>query len=247
MKENKLTKTLESLGLSANEAAVYLASLSLGPTTVLKLARAAGMKRPTVYVVLESLKQKGLMLVELRGFKQLYAAETPEKLEVVLDERRNKLLRDLPEFMGLYNLKGGESYIKYHEGLEAVKSVYESMIRDIRPHEDYIVVSHFEPVVNLDKDYFNDFFRRRGKLNINIRLLVQDSPMAREYQKLQRQMNMQVKIFPKNTSLVTNLVVTPERAMVHHLREPVFAIVIENQSIIQMHQQLFEIMWNSIE
>ena len=70
--------------------------------------------------------------------------------------------------------------------------------------------------------------------------------MAREYQKQQRQMNMKVKIFPKGTSLVTNLVVMPRRAMVHHLAQPIFAIVIENRSIIQMHQQLFEIMWNSI-
>ena len=77
MADNKLIHTLESLGLSENEAKVYYAALTLGPASILNIARAAGIKRTTVYSVVEALKQRGLMVLEVKGFKQNYVAQDP--------------------------------------------------------------------------------------------------------------------------------------------------------------------------
>ena len=46
---------LKNLGLSEKAAQVYLASLELGEAPVQKLAERAGLKRTTVYYVLEEL------------------------------------------------------------------------------------------------------------------------------------------------------------------------------------------------
>ncbi len=242
----KLKKTLADIGLTENEAAVYLALLSLGPTTALKVARTTGIKRSTIYLTLETLKQRGLVALEMRGFKTLFVAENPEKLDAVLEERKLRLGRDLPELLSLYNLKGGESIMKFYEGFAGLKQVYESMIRDIRPHEKYLVLSHLEPVTGLDPDFFEDFFRRRSKLDIDIRLLLQDTPEARRRKQFEKNFNEHIKILPPEVSLVTNLVVIPRRVLIQQSRPPVFGVVIENKSIIEMHQQMFEIMWHSI-
>ncbi len=246
MPQQKLLTTLISLGLSENEAKVYLAALSLGPTTVLKIAQSAEIKRTTVYAVLEALKMQGLIVVEIKGFKQLYAAENPEKLEAIVEQRKNVLTKALPEFSALYNLRGGESTIKYYEGLAGIKSVYEGLLRDVRPKENYSIISHLEPWLNLDPEFFMDFTRRRAKLNINIRLLCQDSPTAREHQKIQQNLNERVRILPPDTSLTTNLVVIPKKVVIHQLAPPIMAIVIENKSMVQMHQELFEIIWRGL-
>lgn len=242
----QLQESLKNLGLSEHEAQVYYASLALGPSTVLNIARAAGLKRTTVYYVIDALEQQGLMSVEVRGFKRLYAAESPEKLARLVDRRQDEFQRLLPEFSALYNLKGGESMIKYYEGLEAVKNVYESMLRDVRPHEDYLVVSDTQRWTNLDPKYFLDFRKRRSKLNIRRKLLLQDTSTAREYRKFQANYGEIIKLLPKETKLVTNLMVIPRRVVIHQLTPPIMAIVIENKSVIQMHQQLFEILWKSI-
>lgn len=244
--QKHLQESLKNLGLSEHEAQVYYASLALGPSTVLKIARAAGLKRTTVYYVIDALERQGLMSVEVRGFKQLYASESPEKLARLIDRRRDEFQKLLPEFSALYNLKGGESTIKYYEGLESVKNVYESMLRDVRPQENYLVISDTQRWTNLDPKYFLDFRARRAKLNINRRLLLQDTPPAREYQKFQANYGEIIKLLPKETKLVTNLMVIPRRAVIHQLTPPIMAIVIENKSVIQMHQQLFEILWKSL-
>ncbi len=246
MHKNILTETLTDLGLSENESAVYFSALSLGPTTILKVAKSAEIKRTTVYSVIESLHSKGLMRIELKGFKKLYVAEGPEKLESILEQRKAKLKQFMPEFAALYNLKGGESFLKYHEGLEAVKNVYESLIKDVRPHEDYRVMANQDQWLSLDPDYFRDFLARRAKLPIKVRMMFQDTELGRKWQAERHVLNTKIKILPESTKLTTNLVVTPQRVLIHQLVPPIFGIVIENRSIIRMHQEMYDIIWKSL-
>jgi len=242
----KLIEILKELGLSENEARVYFATLSLGPTTILKIAQTAEIKRTTIYSIVQSLKERGLISVEIKGFKKHYVAASPHKLESAVDARRQRFLNSLPEFEALYKLRGESSTIKYYEGLAGVKTVYEALLADVQPDEDYLVISMLDDWYKLDKDYFEDFVRRRAQLDIKIRILLQDSPLARENLKLAANYNAQIKILPKNTKLTTNLVVIPKKVVIHQLIAPINAIVIENKSVIQLHREMFEVIWNSI-
>lgn len=246
MKHTNLLAVLKELGLSEHEAGVYLAALALGPTTILRIAQAAEIKRTTVYSVMDSLKQKGLVSIAIKGLKKLYVPENPEKLESILESRRAKLQILLPEFVSLYNLKGGGSFIKYYEGREGIKTVYENLLRDLAPHDFYLVVSDMKQWYSLDEQYFQDFIERRAKIPLDIRALFQASPIASKLQQSKPIYKADVKILPSQTALTTNLVVTPGKVIIHQLTHPVQAIVIENKSVIQMHKEMFEIMWSSI-
>jgi HTH-type transcriptional regulator, sugar sensing transcriptional regulator len=245
MANTQLIDILNDIGLTENESRIYFASLSLGPTSILKIAQAAELKRTTVYSVIESLKQKGLMNIQIQGFKKKFVAENPDKLEAILETRRKKLRSALPEFAALYNLQGEESVIKYYEGIESVKGVYESLIRDIKPHEDYLVMGNQDQWLNLDREFLLDFIQRRAKLPIKIRMLMQDTETGREFKKNERNYNSTVRILPEGTKLTTNLVITPQRVLIHQLTAPVIGIVIENKNVIQMHKETYEIVWNA--
>lgn len=246
MKNNHLYKILQDIGLSENQAKVYLAALSLGPSTILKIARAAELKRTTVYSIIESLKQKGLVNIELRGFKQLFVAEHPEKLESTLEAKRQKFKKFLPEFSALYNLKESGSFIKYYEGLESVKSLYNELLKQVKPREYFLGISNSELWYNLDPDFFQDFIERRAKLNIDIKLLLQDSKIARKHKELERNYNEEIKILPPNTSLGVSTAIISTKIIFHQTKPPVLAIAVENQNVIQSQKELFEIIWNSI-
>ena len=196
--------------------------------------------------MLDSLKQKGLIKVNIQGWKTLFEAENPEKLESIVDQMRNEVRRTLPEFASVYNLHSSGAFIRYYEGLEGVKQVYENLLRDIRPHEDYLIIGEMRQWINQDPDFFNDFMRRRAKLDIKIRVLMQDSEQAREQKKIERNLNWRIKIMPPGFSLATNMVIIPRRVVINQLKPPILAMVIENDSVIQMNRELFEIIWKSI-
>lgn len=245
MKPEQIRAILIHFGLTPHESAVYLAALQLGPATVLDLARRSGVKRTTVYSVINDLQQRGLMIREMRGWKTRYVAEHPEKLVGILEARKEELQRVLPDLAALYTLKGDSNAITFYDGLEAVKSVYERLIRDIRPHEDYLVLTDLETWRAQDAAHFQDFIERRAKLPINIRILAQPSALARQHKKYERAYNETIAFLPENTTLTTNLVITPQRVVIHQIVPPIFAMVIENPNIIKMHREQFEIMWKA--
>ena len=86
MKNDKLVKILENLGLSDNEARVYLASLSLGSTTIMKIAQTAEIKRTTVYSVIDSLKQKVPAKIEKTAREKYDMIRKGEKVIEVKEE-----------------------------------------------------------------------------------------------------------------------------------------------------------------
>jgi len=247
MKNAKLLEILKDIGLDETEAQVYLTSLSLGPTTVLKIARMSEIKRTTIYGVIDSLKNKGLMRIELKGLKQLYIAENPEKLEDILDNRKREFSAKLPNFMALYKLEGGESSIKYYTGLKDMKKVYLSTLDDIKRGGEYLVITNEEKWFELDPDFWmKEYIEVRAKLPCKTRLISQDSTIAREHEKFQRNYNEQFKIFKNEVSLNIDMVLTPNKLIIVDLLPPLTTLVIENKNIIELQKQLFEIIWRSL-
>jgi HTH-type transcriptional regulator, sugar sensing transcriptional regulator len=243
----RLIATLSAAGLSQNEAQVYLSALSIGASSALQISRQAGLKRTTVYSIIDSLQVKGLINVEMRGFKRLFAAESPERLKTVLEQRQQQFYTALPELSALFNLKGSESLIKYYQGLAGMKSVYESLLSSVRPGDDYLVISNAEKTMSLAPEFYWDFFARRAKLPIKIRVLAQPDRYGTQLKKNQARYNQQVRFLPPGTQLTTNLVIIPAKVVMHQVTPPILVLVVENRSIVQLHRELFEMIWRSLE
>ena len=246
MKEIALTEALVEFGLSENEAKVYLASLSLGPSTILAIAKVAELKRTTVYSVIERLKGNGLMSIEIKGFKKRFVAESPSKLEKLLELRREKFKDILPELTALYRLKSGQSFIKYYEGVAGVTSVYSDILKELRTDDEYLVISDQEQFINLDQEYFSRHIEERARLSLKSRALFQDSLTARHYKEIEDQTRLRVRFLPAGTKLTANLVIMEKKVIITQLVPPIMAIVIENKSIVAMHHEQFEIIWKSV-
>lgn len=99
--QSELLLSLENIGLSVKEARVYLALLSLESATAYRIAEHCEVKKPTVYVILEDLLKKGLVLKVPHVKKALYA---PRSLEEYLMEQEGRLTavhRLLPKLKAL--------------------------------------------------------------------------------------------------------------------------------------------------
>ncbi|MDD2941744.1 MAG: helix-turn-helix domain-containing protein [bacterium] len=243
MKISELTRLLSDLGLNENEANTYIAALPLGPTTIISLSRMTQIKRTTLYTVCDSLQQKGLIRIEERGFKRKFVAESPERLETLLESRKNSLQKALPDLRSLFQPTGGSTLIRYHEGLEATKALYLDLLREVRPGQDYLVIGNQEQWYDLDSGFFRRFIEKRSRLNFKIRCLFTDTETAREHIRQQRQNAQEIRLLPSRTTISTNLVIVPHQVLMHQLTPPVMAMVIQNKSMIQMHRELFEVMW----
>jgi len=238
---------LQGLGLSINESKVYLASLSLGPSTVIKIADSAEIKRTTVYTILEKLQSRGFISIQIKGLKKLYSAEDPERLERMIDIRKEEFKKILPELKAVQNLTIEGSFIKYYDGIEGVKRVYDSILDDLKPGDEYLIISDMEAFLAMDREYFSKFIERRAKLNLNVRTLLQRSAAGEHYKNIERNTNQSIEFLPTNTKLTINLVITPYKVIITQITNPIMCIVIENKNIVNIHREQFNIIWESLK
>ena len=123
--------TLTKLGLNKKEIEVYLASLQLGVSTITELSKKSEIKRPTTYLIVESLLKQGLISIVRKKQKTYYAPERPKKILTILKARQRELEQSLPELEALYNSPKAKPKIQIYEGLEAVSNIYDQMYSTI--------------------------------------------------------------------------------------------------------------------
>ena len=75
-----IRKTLEEIGFYENEVEVYLELLRIGKARPSALAKATGLKRSTVYSVVDTLLEKGVITEDLAGKSRYLVALPPDDL-----------------------------------------------------------------------------------------------------------------------------------------------------------------------
>ena len=91
-----LEEILTKVDLDEKEAKVYIALLDLGSEKVHEIAKKAGIKRPTAYVVLEQLYAKNFVIKTYHERRAFYSAEKPDIILRALKEKEELLAQALP-------------------------------------------------------------------------------------------------------------------------------------------------------
>lgn len=76
-------KKLQQFGLGDKEAKMYIALCGLDSAGVTDIAKKAGIHRSTSYIILETLKSRGLVHVIEKNNIQYYSAITPKKFKEI--------------------------------------------------------------------------------------------------------------------------------------------------------------------
>ncbi len=120
-------EALKDLGLEPKEISVYLALLELGESAVLAISRKSEIKRPTAYLILRSLEEKGLVSRVLKGKKTLYAPQHPKKLITEAELRLKELGEIVPQLESVFNKRGGKPRVMIYEGKDQLDRAYDEM------------------------------------------------------------------------------------------------------------------------
>ena len=87
----EIKEYLQKLGLNEIEIDLYLALITIGPSTILELSRNTDIKRSTVHVNVESLIKKDFIKESKVKQRRVIIAEDPKKLEKILNDKLLKI------------------------------------------------------------------------------------------------------------------------------------------------------------
>jgi len=159
---------LLKLGLTDEEAKVYLAVLEINGGAVSVIARKAGINRVSCYHTLEKLLKKRLLSQYDKNGVKCFAPEEPEKLEELALEKVNIAKILLPQLKSLTGALGFKPKIRFYEGQEGVERVFTESLaakKEILGYTDLKTVTEFFPA------FFKDYTHTRLKRGIKTRYL----------------------------------------------------------------------------
>ena len=135
LSDTYLHKSLREIGFTTHEAAIYLACLEKGESSIMSLSSSTGIHRTTIYGIVDELVQKGYLRFIQHGSHRIYAAETPEKLRDIIDqikartERREAFLQSvLPTLRMKFSDSPRKPKVAYFQGQKEVRQIYQNML-----------------------------------------------------------------------------------------------------------------------
>lgn len=244
----ELLEALQTTGLNEKEAAVYTALLQLGRTSAYSVSVKSGLKKPTTYVILEQLIEKGLAQRVPRVKKQLYFANSPETLFGVAEEKLSLAKQKLPELLAM--TRGDETKVStvFYEGLAGMKKLMEYGFKEYEGEE---MVGFFATDRNLPSPlitYFKEELApQHKKHNIHIRGIAPRDPALTDYRKADTEFNRVFKAIPvKEYSSEVAVSVLGDIVKIEDYKN-LQGIAIENADVAKTFKQIFEMVWKRVE
>lgn len=242
-----LNKDLEKLGLNEKEAKVYLAVLELGEGNVQQISKKSGVKRTTLYDILESLKSKGLVSQSVKNKKTFFLAADPHKLEDEIQEMGHTVRRILPQLLTIANAMDSKPKVQFFEGHEGIKEAYKDTLH--YPDGELLAWVSQDAIEAFDEEFLNDYYLpKRVAKKIWVRAIAPDVEEMLGYKEIDQKSLRKTRladaeIFPLRVEI--NLYGKNKIAVMSFGEK--FGMIIESQKIFETLKSIFEMNWKALE
>jgi sugar-specific transcriptional regulator TrmB len=232
------------LGLKEKESKVYLAALELGQADVSELAKKAGLKRPTVYFIVEDLEKKGLIQLLTKQPVKKYAALNPAKLLALEKAKVGGLEQALPSLLGLSSQNQYKPAVRFFVGKTGIMQAYEESLQQ-PPNSEILAFGNAQAVEESIYKFKDWYIKRRVSSGIKMRAITPATVGGLAVAKRDKQELRQTKILPPEqfTANVEINIYLNKIALISHFETESIAVIIESNILAQAFKQIFEILW----
>jgi sugar-specific transcriptional regulator TrmB len=241
-----LEQNLQKIGLSDKESTLYLAGLQTGPATMQELVNSAKLKRATVYQLVDSLKEKGLIKTVLKGKRKIYIVEDPQNIFPLIKQKESALHNIMGQLLSIQSHAGKKPSVRIYQGVEGIKEIYEDILSR---HCDYIeALSTKLPDEKIINYWSGEYVERRVKKGNHVKVIAPDIPFYRDLKSKDKFTFRQTKLisaedFPfKNEVFAYNGKV----AFITQEGDGSLGLVIESTDIFETISVILNHLWNTV-
>lgn len=241
--DKNLQSLFEHLGLTEEEAKVYLAALELGEASMQELATKSGIPRTSIYNFMRSMIKRRLIATGVRKKRTVYSAIHPNQLVEIEHGRMRELQTILPELLAIHNKSQTKPRVTFHEGVEGIKEVLYDMLKE---KQDVAAWSDFKAMAeNLGEYYFDVFPAERAKKKIVSRNIVLDTPKARQLAKSDAKYFRETKFWNAGEVKI-EINIYGNKVALNSYRGNPFAVLIEDTAIADTLRLIWQEQWDKL-
>ena len=235
------TEALENLGLTKNEAKVYVTILELGRAHTGEIAEKTRMHRRTIYDCLERLEDRGLAGHVVEEKTRYFSPMPPQKLMDIAKEREACIAALLPKLIEVAGQSRGRTEVTVHKGKEGLKSIMQDML--LAGPKEWLSLTSAAKASVVIPFYLGQFHDLRIKANVPLRIIFGHNPQSMRRAK-------ELKVTPLTyVGLIENRYIIPLSLWIYADRvafmlwESETGILIENRETADTFRTYFEMLW----
>jgi sugar-specific transcriptional regulator TrmB len=239
----EIKQILEQFGLVGKKADVYLAALELGSATVIEISKKAGIKRTTCYDILLDLANDGLVSKTAVGKKHFFVGEDPEKIQRNLKNKEKLFSEILPQLQSIHNTHGTKPKIRFYEGKEGLRDVYEDTLKNTK---EILIFGSYDIVNALGADWAENYLKKRVAKQIYAKAILPGTEkLIQEFISRDQEQRRSTKLIdPKKYpfSIEINIYSHQKIALISAKEE--IALIVEGAEIHKTLRLMFELIWD---
>lgn len=248
---NKPNDILKKLDLSDHEIAIYVALLSLGSSSIRKIAEKAGLNRGVSYNALKTLEKKGLVSFYHKEKHQHFTAEDPEILKKILlrkkqdiEELEEEVTDTVSSLSSLVSTSSNKPVVKFYENYTGIRNILEDVLSSVSKQKEKEYVAFSSSAIRpflYHKNAFPSFSAERIKKKIFVRTIATGDG-GTTYGKDERKW-----LSKEDTAPTYKLVYAGKVAMISVNKNGIpHGLIIEDQNLYQTELSLFNSLWKKL-
>jgi len=240
------------IGLNKNQIIVYETLLKKGPLKANKIYQKTPFKRVLVYKILNDLIN--LRLVEKDetiGPVAVFKPTHPFTLQELVDKKTANL-KDvqavlkgtLPKLISDFNLISGKPGVRFFEGVEGLKQIYEDTLINNKKIYGLVALGAVEP--NLNQWLDTVYVEKRAKAGIFMQAITPDSKAAQTYHELDKKYLRESLVVPADQypmKVEINIYAKNKIAFISFQESELIGIIVESPAIYATMRTFFKLAW----
>lgn len=234
-------------GLSSDEARVYGALLDGGPQGAGDLLkRLSGVKRGLLYKVLDRLVDRGLVTEKKGAGPAQFVPQPPDMLLLLAEEReatfrhsREALKNALPDLKAKYNLSTERPIIRFFEGVEGLRKMYEDKLEAGIKELHFIRTARAETYRETFGAWFPHYLKRQRAAGVKAYALTVDDEFTNHDPAVDAARNMiRTWLRPQDYTAPVEVDAYGDRVAIFVFGKEFFGIIIESAPLAQSIREI---------
>lgn len=239
-----MIESLMKFGLSEKEAKVYLACLELGDSLASDIALKSNLPRTLIYDILERLIDLGLISYSIKDNKKYFIASSPKELIRIIKEKKEAILKTLPQLEGLEKVKGtNRPKVEIYEGKEGMKTVMDNILRS--EVKEFLAYGSSRSSFEIIPAFMEEWHKDRIKRKVVMKILYNNTPEAKAKIKTRTESLKYVnyKFMPIELESPTATLIYTDKVVLQSWTKEPFAVIIESKDMAENQKRYFEELW----
>lgn len=249
MNKAEIIGYLKALGLSEDEASVYVELIRRGEGTPLSVSRETGINRTKVYRTLESLAQKQLVTQELAEHSTFYSPAPVARIGELLKAKQVRVAELAHEYTQIENSleellakASADTKVKFYRGVEGIRQMVWNVLK---AKSEIVGYTHRDLTDFVGDKFMREFADEFGRRNLKMRDIYSDEYVENRHVDYDWGGRISSRYLPRKVLAIPHQSDIYDEVVSHYSwsEGEVFGVEIVNERVASMQRQLFELAW----